>query len=124
MQSDILTNGLRRSVCLQFLNGSVIGIDAAYFAKQFLNEPLLTALGGSPIALEGFTNAIRNLKDAGLQLHFVFDGLQSGKIDDDFASADYINNHNKAAFTQYESHQPELARRAFQSLGPFQLDNH
>ena len=102
---------------LPFLKGSVIGIDAAYFAKQFLVEPLLTALGGSPIALEGISNAVKNLKNAGIGLHFVFDGLQYVRNDNPFASSDIINTSNHAAFTQYEGQQPETARRSFQILG-------
>ncbi|KAG8530353.1 uncharacterized protein KY384_004855 [Bacidia gigantensis] len=107
---------------LEFLKGSVIGIDAAYFAKQFLVEPLLTALGGSPIALEGFTNAVKNLKNAGIRLHFVFNGLQYARSEDAFATSKSINSQNNDAFTVYENQQPEIARRAFQKLGSFARD--
>ena len=104
---------------LHFLKGSVIGIDATHFCKQFLVDPLLTALGGSPLALEGFTNAVQNLKDGGIGLHFVFTGLQYAKTENPFASSDFINTNNHAAFAQYEDNQPEHARRSFQVLGLF-----
>ena len=102
---------------LDYLKGSVIGVDASHFCKQFLIEPLLTALGGSPIALEGITNAVKTLTDAGIGLHFVFNGLQYVKLDDEFAGPDFINTNNGLAFGQYEGQQPDLARRSFQVLG-------
>ena len=108
---------LVKHLAIESLKGSVIGLDAAHFAQQFLVEPLLTALGGAPIALEGFTDAIHSLRDAGIGLHFVFNGLQFGKRNDPFAHSDQINSHNAAAFSQYEQGQAGAARRAFQSLG-------
>lgn len=104
---------------LEYLKGSVIGVDASHFCKQFLIEPLLTALGGSPIALEGITSAVKTLTDAGIGLHFVFNGLQYAKADDPFSNSNFINNNNSLAFGQYEGQQPESARRSFQVLGMF-----
>ena len=102
---------------LDILKGSVIGVDAAHFAKQYLVEPLLTALGGAPIALENFTSAIQALRDAEVEMHFVFNGLPFGKRHDPFASSHEISVQNAAAFSQYEDSEAEHARRAFQSLG-------
>ncbi|KAL9098506.1 MAG: hypothetical protein Q9163_005846 [Psora crenata] len=102
---------------LQFLKGSVIGIDAAYFLKQYIYESVLTALGGSPIALEAVANAVKNLREAGIELHFVFNGLQYGRVEDPFAGPNFINSQNHAAFLKYEGGQPELARRDFNMLG-------
>ncbi|KAL9131831.1 MAG: hypothetical protein Q9217_000358 [Psora testacea] len=107
---------------LQFLKGSVIGIDAAYFLKQFIYESVLTALGGSPIALEAIANAVKNLKNAGIELHFVFNGLEYGKVEDPFAGPNFINSQNHAAFVKYESGQPELAKRDFKLLAEPKLD--
>ena len=95
----------------------MIGIDATHFSKQFVVDPLLTALGGAPLALEGFANAVENLRAAGIGLHFVFNGLQYAKTENPFASSDFINTNNDAAFVQYEGNQPEPARRSFQALG-------
>ena len=102
---------------LHFLKNSVIGIDAAYFLKQFIYESVLTALGGSPIALEAIANAVKNLQDAGIGLHFVFNGLQYGKMEDPLAKSTFINSQNHAAFTRYEGGQPEMAKRDFKLLG-------
>ena len=109
--------GLAKVGTLQCLKGATVGVDAAFFARQFIAEPLLTALGGSPIALEGVRNALQNLLDADVCLHFVFNGLQSVKVEDPFAKAEAVNVDNGAAFALYESHQPMEARRAFSALG-------
>ena len=107
---------LTKTGSLDFLRGSVIGIDAAHFSKQFLIEPLLTALGGSPIALEGFENAVRSLLEANIEPHFVFDGLRFNKQSDILDVSDDINAKNTAAFLQYEDEQPVHAKRTFQEL--------
>lgn len=99
------------------MKGSVVGVDAAYFSKKFLTEPLLTALGGAPIALETLTNAIRDLKEAGIELHFVFNGLSFKKSSDTFAQSNWINKQNAEAFAAYEDETPERARQTFQELG-------
>ena len=112
--------GLVKFGTLQCLKGARIGIDAASFSRQFIAEPLLTALGGAPIALEGVRNALQNLLDADISLHFVFNGLQFIKVADPFAKPDRVNIDNSAAFAQYESQRPVEARRAFSTLGrPF-----
>ena len=111
--------GLAKVGTLQCLKGATIGIDATFFARRFIAEPLLTALGGSPIALEGVQNALQNLLDADISLHFVFNGLQSVKVEDPFAKAEAVNVDNGAAFALYESHRPLEARRAFGALGRF-----
>lgn len=105
---------------LEYLKGSVIGVDASHFYKQFSIEPLLTALGGSPIALKGITDAVKSLNDAGIQLHFVFNGLQYMKAQDPFSNSEFINTNNAHAFQQYEGQQSDLGKRAFQDLGLFQ----
>lgn len=104
---------LVKSGPLEFLKGSVIGIDAAQFSKQFLVEPLLTALGGAPIALEGFENAVRGLRDAGIEPHFVFDGLHFNKRQDVLAVSDDLS---AAAFLQYEHGDATHAKHTFQEL--------
>ena len=102
---------------MSLLKGSLIGVDAAYFLKQFIYESVLTALGGSPIALNAIKNAVKALKNAGIEMHFVFNGLQYGRVEDPFAGTNFINSQNHAAFTKYENGEPELAKRDFELLG-------
>ena len=108
---------LAKQAPLEVLKGSVIGVDAAYFSKKFLTEPLLTALGGSPIALEVLTSAVRDLKDTGIELHFVFNGLSFKRPSDPFSLSNWTSKQNAEAFAAYEDETPERARHTFQELG-------
>ena len=102
---------------LELLKGSVIGIDAASFAKKFLTEPLLTALGGSPIALDALTNTLKQLRASGLELHFVFNGLSFRRPADPFSLSQWTSAKNAQAFTAYEEESTERAGLTFQELG-------
>ena len=120
---DAWVGKVTKTFDLKFLQGSVVGVDAAHYLAGLPKEPLLSALGGSPLALEAaISKAIAELHAAGLTLHFVFDGLDSGLNDDPFAASERAARLNNEAFALYESHQAEPAKQAFQSSGPCLLN--
>ncbi len=99
---------------LSNLANCIIGVDAAYYLESFLappvKEPLLSALGGFPLALEqAITKDLDALKTAGLKLHFVFSGLDYGVVDDPFGPSVMSARANAAAFKTYDA---DLANEA------------
>lgn len=73
---------------LHYLKGRRIAVDAAYFLSNLGPEGLLSALGGSPLSLgTRIADAVTYLQKAGLELHFVFNGLDDGEKSDPFAVA-------------------------------------
>lgn len=94
---------------LKFLNDCTIGIDATYFLDKLDQDSLQLALGGSSPCLETKVAAwIQNLSAAGLKLHFVFNGLDSGVGIDPAASAAKAAQINYEAFSAYEEKNAEL----------------
>ncbi|KAL8768917.1 MAG: hypothetical protein Q9209_004972 [Squamulea sp. 1 TL-2023] len=107
-----------KSQRISSLNDAVIGVDATYYLEGSTKEPLVSALGGFPLALE--SNIVRELKDlqtAGLRLHFVFNGLDYGIEDDPFGPSLAAANNNAVAFETYESNQAAHAIQVFRSSG-------
>ncbi len=103
---------------LKFLKDCTIGIDATYYLQSLPQESLLSALGGAPLALEStITRATNELQKAGLILHFVFNGLDSGVGDDAAASSARAAQLSSEAFNLYEGKQPADAERSFGSSG-------
>ena len=72
--------GLTRSASLDQIKGSVIGIDAEDYLQSFSvqrREPLLPALGGLPFSLDTrVDDDVRNLREAGIEPIFIFNGLE------------------------------------------------
>ncbi|KAI4289561.1 MAG: hypothetical protein L6R35_001173 [Caloplaca aegaea] len=100
------------------LRDSVIGIDAAYYLEGPAKEPLVSALGGSPLALE--TSIVRELKDweaVGIRPHFVFDGLDDGINDNPFGPSVVSARSNATAFETYDSDEAEQAIELFRTSG-------
>lgn len=108
--------GIAKSFDLKFLQDRVIGIDAAYYIHGLNKDPLLSALGGSPLAFESIViNVVTNLQDAGLKLHFVFNGLDSGVGSDPATSSARAAQLDSEAFTLYETEQGKQARDVFKA---------
>lgn len=111
---DELAAKLVKSLDLKFLKDSVIGIDAAYYLQGLPKESLISALGGSPLALEStIITAVTGLQSAGLKLHFVFNGLDSRVGYDSVANAARAAQLNNEAFSLYENKQPGPAKQRF-----------
>lgn len=107
-----------KSLLLSSLQGSVVGIDATYYLENTAKEPLVSALGGFPLALE--SSVVRELKDLqsiGLRLHFVFSALDHGLDDDPFGPSLAAANNNALAFETYENYQPVQAIQVFRNSG-------
>ena len=110
--------GIAKSFDLKFLQDRIIGIDAAYYIHGLNKDPLLSALGGSPLAFEStLINAVKHLQNAGLKLHFVFNGLDSGVGSDPVTSSARAAQLDNAAFTLYETEQAKEARDVFKDSG-------
>lgn len=107
-----------KSMPISTLRDSVIGIDAAYYLEGPAKEPLVSALGGSPLALE--TSIVRELKDweaVGIRPHFVFDGLDDGINDNPFGPSVVSARSNATAFETYDSDEAEQAIELFRTSG-------
>ncbi|KAL8735967.1 MAG: hypothetical protein Q9166_000529 [cf. Caloplaca sp. 2 TL-2023] len=100
------------------LSDSVIGIDAAYYLTGPAKEPLVSAIGGFPLALE--TTLLRELNDlqaVGLRPHFVFNGLDYGTDDDPFGPSLASAASNAVAFETYEAENAVQAIQVFKTSG-------
>ena len=110
---------------LTCLKDSVIGIDAAYYLEHLLTpskEPLLSALGGSPLGLESaIMKELSVLQAAGFKPHFVFNGLDYGIKDDPFGPSVASSLANAAAFDIYEKEMPDEAIKMFKESGKAQM---
>lgn len=106
---------------LTCLNGSVIGIDALYYLENLLashKEPLLSALGGFPLALEErILKELGEIQSCGIKLEFVFNGLDWGIKDDHFAASIASARANTTAFDIYEKDQAKEAIAVFRESG-------
>ena len=110
--------GVAKSFDLKFLQDRVIGIDAAYYILGLSKDPLLSALGGSPLAFETTViNAVKHLQDAGLKLHFVFNGLDSGIGSNPVTSSARAAQLGGEAFALYETEQGKKAKDVFKVSG-------
>lgn len=109
-----LASHIAKQFDLKFLKDRTIGIDAAHFLRTLPQEALLSALGGAPLALDTtVSSAVTVLHNAGLNLHFVFSGLESGVEDDLGAKAAYAARLNNEAFNLYEGKQLAQAYKSF-----------
>ncbi|CAO1599130.1 hypothetical protein XANCAGTX0491_002873 [Xanthoria calcicola] len=113
------TAHVTKSLPLSYLNDSVVGVDASYYLDAVGKEPLVSALGGFPFALE--SNIVRELKDLqsiGLRLHFVFNGLDYGIDDDPFGPSLAAAENSALAFGIYENRETAAqAAQVFRSSG-------
>lgn len=113
---------LTRPMPLSCLNDGVIGVDATYYLEGLLappvKEPLLSALGGYPLMLEAtIVKGLHDLQNAGLMLHFVFDGLDFGIKDDPFGPSIASARANAVAFDTYERDLATEAIKTFRNTG-------
>ncbi|KAL8710079.1 MAG: hypothetical protein Q9220_005351 [cf. Caloplaca sp. 1 TL-2023] len=107
-----------KSMPISSLSHSVIGIDAAYYLEGFAKEPLLSALGGFPLALAStIIKELSDLQSVGLKVHFVFNGLDQGFNDDPFGASLAAANINAQAFEEYDMAKAQTAIAIFKSSG-------
>jgi len=104
------------------LSNCLVGVDAAYYLDSFLappvKEPLLSALGGFPLALEqAIIKDLDALRTAGLKLYFVFNGLDHGIVDDPFGPSIVSARANAAAFKIYDADMANEAIIEFKKTG-------
>ena len=110
-----------KSMPLTSLKDSVIGIDATHYLERLLVpsiEPLLSALGGYPLALEStIVKELEVLQAAGLKPHFVFNGLDYGIKDAPFKPSIMSALANASAFEIYENDMANEAINVFRTSG-------
>ena len=105
---------IAKQLDLKFLTGCTIGVDAIQYLRSLPQEALLSALGGAPLALEATViRAIKDLQKAGLTLHFIFNGLDSGVEENVAESSARAAQLSNEAFNLYEGKQPADAERTF-----------
>lgn len=113
---------LTKSMPLANLANCAVGVDAAYYLDGYLapsvKESLLSALGGFPLALEQtIIKDLNALRTAGLKLHFVFNGLDHGTVDDPFGPSILSARANAAAFKTYDADMANEAIIEFKKTG-------
>lgn len=109
---------VEKSMPIAALSNSVIGVDAAYYLEGAAREPLVSALGGFPLALE--STIVRELKDwqaVGIRPHFVFNGLDDGINDDPFGPSLASARANATAFETYDRDEASQAIELFRNSG-------
>ncbi|KAB8360695.1 hypothetical protein FH972_024432 [Carpinus fangiana] len=114
----------RAEVCaFTELKDTTLAIEANFYLERLINskpwrEPLLSALGGLPFAME---NHIRKelgiLRDAGIASLFVFHGLDAGEKYKPFDAQTKAALANGQAWTLYGQTQPDEAVQAFGNSG-------
>ena len=118
---DLWASRYVKSMPITSLKDSVIGIDATHYLERLLVpsiEPLLSALGGYPLALEStIVKELDVLKAAGVKAHFVFSGLDYGIKDDPFKPSIISALANAQAFQIYENDMANEAINVFRTSG-------
>ena len=103
---------------LQYLKNRKIAIDASYFLINLGPEGVLSALGGTPLSLGArITDAVTSLQQAGLELHFVFNGLDDGQKSDAFAAAAASTRAVDEGFSLYDASSTDEANKIFKAAG-------
>ena len=96
----------------------MVGIDAAYFLNSLGPEGVLSALGGSPLSLRArITDAVTHLQNAGLELHFLFNGLDHSSRSDPFAAAAGSTRAVDEGFSLYDASSTDEANKIFKTAG-------
>lgn len=111
-----------QSLQLNVLSESRLGIDAAYYLQQLLEnpsskEPLLAATGGLPLALAQRIEAdLRVLEKLHIKPVFVFPGLQPNKKWRQSHHYEYTEacRDRRDAWTKYENGQEDAATKLFE----------
>jgi len=114
----VLSSQVAKQFDIKFLSDCTIGIEAIEFLRRLPKDGLLSALGGAPLALEStIKRATTDLRNAGLKLHFIFDGLDSGVNGHPLPRSVNAAHLISEAFNLYESAQPSDAYDSFQRYG-------
>lgn len=110
-----------QSLPISCLAGATIGYDATYYLELLLvpaKEPLLSALGGFPLALEQIiARELTDLKTAGITPYFIFNGLEHGTKEDPFTTSIHSALKNQEAFQTYEDDKAKAAIALFRETG-------
>ena len=112
---------------LNALKNTRLGIDLSYYLRQVLSapesaEPLVTAIGGQPIALMSrIESDIRVLEQHRIKPVFVLHGLSPAKRTRPFSYEDRRPGLRKRAWESYEDDNVALATQLFASSNSLHL---
>lgn len=99
----------------------VLAIEASYFMDQFLHpqkEPLVPALGGFPMALEGqIVKKVRDIEATGCKIWFYFDGLKGAWEQVPITRSTHSAKLVAEAFEIYEASEAVKAIETFKQSG-------
>lgn len=114
----VLSSQIAKQFDIKFLRDCTIGVEAIEFIRLLPQDALLSALGGAPLALESSVKrATTELRSAGLKLHFVFDGLDSGVHGHSLPRSVNAAQLISEAFSLYENAQLPDAYDSFRRSG-------
>jgi hypothetical protein len=113
-----LSSQVAKQFDIKFLRDCTIGVEAIEFLRRLPEDALLSALGGAPLALESSVkHATTELRNAGLKLHFVFDGLDSSVHGYSLLRSVNAAHLISEAFSLYENAQVADAYDSFRKSG-------
>lgn len=109
------------------LSGAVVAIEAGFFLKRLLEkegglpyEGLVPATGGIPYHLRSFIeDDLDKFKSAGVEVVFVFDGLNAGKRFLPFRESNRAVDKCSRAWEKYEAHNSQEAKETFRGTGEY-----
>lgn len=114
---------IRERSQMKKLAGAQIAIEADHYLERLMNvpptkEPLLSAIGGLPFALENTVNShIAAWRAEEIKPFFVFSGLDGYKQDDVLEDAERNRDTHSQAWNMYEHQQPQEAVNTFGKSG-------
>ncbi|KAI9894316.1 MAG: hypothetical protein M1814_003072 [Vezdaea aestivalis] len=95
-----------QSLPLSALKGCVVGIEARHFLQRLLapaNEPLVSALGGSPFRLRTYVkHQLESLRNEGITPLFVFHGMHTLRNEYGDWGLEGINHHCAKGWGEYD----------------------
>lgn len=110
------------------LSDTVLAIEASFYLDRLLTtppakEPLLSALGGLPFALQAhIEQEINSLRSHNIRPLFVFNGLNVGKKHNVFQQSESVTAANEKAWDLYNQHNAEQAVDTFGGSGASALE--
>lgn len=114
---------LRERSHFKTLKNASVAIEADHYLSRLMSvpptkEPLLSAIGGLPFALRNtVASHLQILRDEGIKVFFVFNGMDGYRQDDVMEDAEKNRETHQNAWNMYEHQQPQEAVNTFGKSG-------